>query len=122
MKVIILGAGQVGSSVAANLVDENYDITVVDRDAAKPQDLQDRLARRTVVGNGAHPDPLRLAGAEDADMILAVTNSDEVNMVACEIAYSLFHTPTKIARIRAAAYLSHPEIFPQEVRSEEHTP
>ena len=115
MKVIILGAGQVGSSVAANLVYENYDINVVDRDAAKLQDLQDRLDLRTVVGNGAHPDTLRLAGAEDADMILAVTNSDEVNMVACEIAYSLFHTPTKIARIRAAEYLSHPEIFSQEV-------
>ena len=115
MKVIILGAGQVGTSVAANLVYENYDITVVDTDVAKLHDLQDRLDLRTVAGNGAHPDTLRAAGAEDADMILAVTNSDEVNMVACEIAYSLFHTPTKIARIRAAEYLSHPEIFTQEV-------
>jgi trk system potassium uptake protein TrkA len=114
MKVIILGAGQVGSSVAENLVRENYDVTVVDTDAQRLQELQDRLDLRTVAGGGSHPDILRQAGAEDADMILAVTNSDETNMVACEIAYSLFHTPTKIARIRAAEYLSHPEIFNQE--------
>lgn len=114
MKVIILGAGQVGSTVAENLVHENYDITVVDTDAKRLQELQDRLDLRTVAGGGSYPEVLRQAGAEDADMILAVTNSDETNMVACEIAYSLFHTPTKIARIRAAEYLAHPEIFNQE--------
>ena len=114
MKIIILGAGQVGSSVAENLVHENYDITVVDTNSNRLKDLQDRLDLRTVVGNGAHPDTLLQAGAEDADMILAVTNSDETNMVACKIAYSQFHTPTKIARIRAAEYITHPEIFTQE--------
>jgi len=114
MKVIILGAGQVGTSVAENLVQENYDITVVDLDAKRLQDMQDRLDLRTINGSAAHPEILRQAGAEDADMVLAVTNSDETNMVACEISYSLFHTPTKIARIRAAEYLSHPEIFNQE--------
>ena len=114
MKIIILGAGQVGTSVSENLVNEANDITVIDNDARLLQDLQNRLDLRTVEGNGAHPDTLRRAGAEDADMILAVTNSDEVNMAACQIAYTLFHTPTKIARIRDAEYLSHPEIFSQE--------
>lgn len=114
MKIIILGAGQVGTSVSENLVNEANDITVIDTDARRLQDLQNRLDLRTVEGNGAHPDTLRRAGAEDADMILAVTNSDEVNMAACQIAYTLFHTPTKIARIRDAEYLSHPEIFSQE--------
>ena len=114
MKIIILGGGQVGTSVAENLVTENNDITVVDTDADRLQELQDRLDLRTVVGNGAFPEILRQAGGEDADMILAVTNSDEANMTACQVAYTLFHTPTKIARIRSAEYLSHPEIFAQD--------
>ena len=114
MKIIILGGGQVGTSVAENLVTENNDITVVDTDAGRLQELQDRLDLRTVVGNGAFPEILRQAGGEDADMILAVTNSDEANMTACQVAYTLFHTPTKIARIRSAEYLSHPEIFAQD--------
>lgn len=114
MKVIILGAGQVGSSVAENLVRENYDITVVDTNGERLQELQDRLDLRTVTGGAAYPGVLEQAGAEDADMILAVTNSDEVNMVACKVAYALFHTPTKIARIRSGEYLSHPELFSQE--------
>lgn len=114
MKIIILGAGQVGSSVAEALVSEANDITVVDNDAQRLQSLQDRLDLRTVAGHASHPDVLRAAGAEDADMILAVTNSDETNMVACQIAYTLFHTPTKIARVRATSYLAHPQLFTQE--------
>ena len=114
MKIIILGAGQVGTSVAENLVNEANDITVIDTDPRKLEELQNRFDLRTVTGSGSHPDTLRQAGAEDADMILAVTNSDEINMVACQVAYSIYHTPTKIARIRAAEYLSHPEIFIQE--------
>jgi trk system potassium uptake protein TrkA len=114
MKIIILGAGQVGSSVAENLVTEDNDITLVDVDTARLQELQDRLDIRTIAGCGSHPETLRQAGAEDADMILAVTNSDEANMTACQVAYTLFHTPTKIARIRSAEYLSHPEIFAQD--------
>ncbi|MFQ5993490.1 MAG: Trk system potassium transporter TrkA [Acidiferrobacterales bacterium] len=114
MKIIILGGGQVGTSVAENLVTENNDITVVDTDPNRLQELQDRLDLRTVVGNGSYPDTLKRAGAEDADMILAVTNSDEANMTACQVAYTLFHTPTKIARIRSAEFLSHPEIFAQD--------
>ncbi len=111
MKIIILGAGQVGSSVAANLAREANDITVVDVDITLLQDLQDRLDIRTVHGQGSHPDVLRRAGAEDADMILAVTNSDETNMLACQIAQHLFRTPTKIARVRAREYLTYPQLF-----------
>ena len=114
MKILILGAGQVGTSVAENLVNEANDITVVDINPDLLESLQNRFDLRTIQGNGAHPDVMQQAGAEDVDMILAVTNSDETNMAACQIAYSLFHTPTKIARIRASQYLSHPEIFSQE--------
>lgn len=114
MKIIILGAGQVGTSVAENLVNEANDITIVDVDQQRLNDLQGRLDLRAVAGNCAHPSVLERAGAEDADLILAVTDSDEVNMAACQIAYTLFHTPTKIARIRSIDYLKHPEIFAQE--------
>ena len=111
MKIIILGAGQVGTSVAANLVSEANDITVVDQDAELLRELQDRFDLGTVQGHAAHPDVLLRAGAEDADMIIAVTNSDETNMVACQIAYTLFHTPTKIARVRSQGFLSYPKLF-----------
>ncbi|MBU0592723.1 MAG: Trk system potassium transporter TrkA [Gammaproteobacteria bacterium] len=105
MKIVILGAGQVGASVAENLVRESNDITVVDIDAAKLQNLQDRFDLRTVHGFGSHPAVLRQAGIEDADMLLAVTQSDETNLVACKLAATLFNTPTKIARIRCTDYL-----------------
>ncbi len=114
MKIIILGAGQVGSSVAQSLASEANDITVVDSRAEVLQDLQDRLDIRTVLGAASHPDVLLQAGAEDADMILAVTNSDETNMIACQVAYTLFHTPIKIARVRAQEYLRFPKLFNQE--------
>lgn len=114
MKIIILGAGQVGSSLADNLVSEANDITIIDTDDLKLQALQDRLDLRTVVGQASHPDVLLRAGAEDADMIIAVTNSDETNMVACQVAYTLFHTPTKIARVRSQKYLKFPQLFNQE--------
>jgi len=114
MKIIVLGAGQVGASVAENLAREANDITVVDVDVKALHDLQDRFDLRTVVGHASHPDVLRRAGAEDADMILAVTNSDETNMVACQVAYTLFHTPTKIARVRAREYVAYSQLFTQE--------
>jgi len=114
MKIIILGAGQVGSSVAENLASEANDITVVDTDPERLQALRDHLDLRTVVGWASHPEVLVRAGAEDADMILAVTNSDETNMIACQVAYTLFHTPTKIARVRAVEYLNHSRLFSQE--------
>ena len=111
MKIIVLGAGQVGSTVAENLASEANDITIVDEDSARLRVLQDHLDVRAVVGNASHPEILARAGAEDADLILAVTSSDETNMVACQVAYTLFHTPTKIARVRAAEYLDHPALF-----------
>ena len=114
MKIIILGAGQVGSSVAENLASEANDITVVDTNPERLQMLRDHLDLRTVVGMASHPEVLVRAGAEDADMILAVTNSDETNMIACQVAYTLFHTPTKIARVRAVEYLNHSRLFSQE--------
>ncbi|MFZ5556318.1 MAG: Trk system potassium transporter TrkA [Pseudomonadota bacterium] len=111
MKIIILGAGRVGASVAENLVGEANDITIVDTDAERLKELQDRLDLRTVVGNAAFPSVLTAAGADDADMLLAVTQSDEVNMVACKLAASLFNVPTRLARIRSTEYLEKPEIF-----------
>ena len=114
MKIIILGAGQVGASVAANLVNEDNDITLVDNNPAALQLISERYDLRTITGIASHPSVLAKAGAKDADMILAVTNSDEVNMIACQVAYTLFHTPTKIARIREEEYLSSTALFAQE--------
>ncbi len=111
MKIIILGAGQVGGSLAENLANEANDITVIDKDGVRLRELQDRLDIRTVHGLASYPTVLRQAGAEDADMLIAVTNSDETNMVACQVAYSLFRTPSKISRVRANAYLARKELF-----------
>lgn len=114
MKIIILGAGQVGGSLALSLSNEDNDITLVDTDPYLLQDIQDRADLRTVVGEASHPSVLQRAGAKDADMIIALTNSDETNMVSCQVAYTLFHTPTKIARIRAIEYLNYSDLFVQE--------
>jgi len=114
MKIIILGAGQVGASVAATLASEANDITVVDSNRQRIRELQDKFDIQVVYGHASNPSVLRRAGAEDADMLLAVTNSDETNMVACQVAYTLFHTPTKIARVRSKDYLIHPQLFAQE--------
>jgi trk system potassium uptake protein TrkA len=114
MKILILGASQVGVSIAEVLVGEENDVTVVDVDSAMLQQLQNRLDIRTVTGSAAHPSVLRAAGAEDASLILAVTNNDEVNLVACQIAETFFATPTKIARLRSKEYLNNPELFTKE--------
>ena len=111
MNILILGAGQVGRTVAQSLASEQNDITVVDRDAQLLQLLQERLDLRTVIGHAAHPDVLVEAGVEEADLMLAVTNSDETNMVACQLAHLLFKTPTRLARVRDPNYLAHPELF-----------
>lgn len=105
MKIVILGAGQVGSTLAENLAREAHDITVVDASRVALSHLQERLDIRTVQGHASYPGTLRRAGVNDADMIIAVTDSDETNMLACRISQTLFHTPTKIARVRAAEYL-----------------
>ncbi|MEE8527025.1 MAG: Trk system potassium transporter TrkA [Gammaproteobacteria bacterium] len=105
MIIIILGAGQVGTTAAENLSREkSNEVTVVDVDPDRLRELQDRLDIQTVQGHAAYPDVLEKAGARDADMIIALTNSDETNMVACQVAYTFFHTHIKIARIRAAEY------------------
>ena len=111
MKILILGAGQVGSTVAESLAGEANDITIVDTDGEKLRQLQDRLDLRTLTGNAAHPSILEQAGIVDTDIMLAVTQSDEVNMVACKLAASLYNTPTRIARIRATDYLERREVF-----------
>ncbi len=111
MKIIILGAGQVGGTLAEHLASEANDITVVDTDTDRLRALGDRLDIRTVQGRGSFPSVLRQAGADDADMLVAVTSSDETNMIACQVAYTLFHTPTKIARIRESAYLTRAGLF-----------
>lgn len=114
MKIIILGAGQVGGTLAEHLAIEQNDVTVVDTNADKLRALQDRLDLRTVNGHASHPNALYRAGAEDADMLIAVTNSDEINMMACQVAHTLFKTPTKISRVRSPNYLSYPEMFNSE--------
>jgi trk system potassium uptake protein TrkA len=111
MKIVILGAGQVGSTLAENLVGEHHDVTLVDTDERILQDLQDRLDVRTVVGSASYPEILREAGADSADMLIAVTDNDEVNMIACQVSYSLFNTPSKIARVRSPHYFIRKELF-----------
>ena len=111
MKIIILGAGQVGSNLAEHLVREGNDLTVVDVDEEKLTALQDRFDLRTVRGPASHPSILRQAGAEDADMLVAVTLNDETNIVACKLAGTLFNIPTKIARIRSTDYMNYPQLF-----------
>ncbi|MDF1692470.1 MAG: Trk system potassium transporter TrkA [Zhongshania sp.] len=111
MKIIILGAGQVGGTLAANLASEHNDITVVDKDPERLRELQDRLDIGTVTGQASHPDVLERAGAADADLLIAVTNSDEINMIACQVAYTLFRTPTKISRIRSNSYTNVEKLF-----------
>ena len=112
MKILILGAGQVGRTVARHFSrEEANDVTVVDNDEDVLRELQDRLDVHTVAGNAAFPSVLEAAGAAEADILVALTNSDEVNMIACAVAYRLFRTPTKIARIRSAEYTSRPQLF-----------
>ena len=104
MKIVILGAGRVGESVAESLVSERNDITVIDTDPARLASLQDRLDLRGVVGNGIQPSVLQQAGIEDADMLIACAPMDETNLVVCKIAHDLFNVPTRIARIRSPEF------------------
>jgi len=114
MKIVILGAGQVGASVAESLVSEQNDITVVDIDGPRLRALQDRLDLRTVTGNASHPSVLREAGIEDADLLVAVTQSDETNLVACKLATRMFNVPRRIARVRAADFLEDEQVLGRE--------
>lgn len=114
MKIIILGAGQVGGSVAESLVSEQNDITVVDIDPPRLRALQDRLDLRTVTGSAAHPSVLAEAGADDADLLIAVTQSDETNLAACKIAARMFNVPRRVARVRATDFLNDERLLGAE--------
>jgi trk system potassium uptake protein TrkA len=114
MKIVILGAGQVGASVAEGLVSENNDITIVDTDAARLRYLQDRLDLRTVVGDAALPSVLLESGIADADLLIALTQSDTTNLVACTIAQRKFNVPTRIARLRARDFLESETLLSPE--------
>jgi trk system potassium uptake protein TrkA len=105
MKILILGAGRVGESVAESLVSEKNDITVVDSDPARLRALQDRLDLRGVVGNGIQPSVLKEAGAEDTDLLIACAPLDETNLVACKVAKQRFNVPTAIARVRSPEFV-----------------
>ena len=118
MKIIIVGAGQVGGTLAENLVSEKNDISVIDTDEDKLHKLQDKLDLQVVTGHGSHPEVLRQAGAEDAQMVIAVTRDDATNMITCQICSSLFKTKKKIARIRSNQILKHAD----ELFHEHHIP
>ena len=112
MNILILGAGQVGSSTATQLAkEEDNEVTVVDIDPEKLTKLASRVDLQTIEGNAAYPEILKQSGAETADILIAVTSSDEVNMIACQIASTLFNTPKKIARIRAQEYSENRALF-----------
>ena len=114
MKIIILGAGRIGSSLADGLAREKNEVTLVDTDEKKLERIANRMDLRTVVGNGAHPEVLEKAGTDDADMLVALTQIDEVNIVACQVASSLFKTSKRIARVRTPAYHAHGSNFLEE--------
>ncbi len=121
MKIIILGAGQVGGTLAQNLATEDNDITIVDENLGQLAELAEHLDLQTIRGNGAHPEVLQKAGIEDADLLIAVTNSDEINIVACQVSHHLFHVGKKIARVRSKQYLKfakqlfNKKVFPVDV-------
>lgn len=111
MKILILGANKVAATLAENLANEANDITLIDTNAETLRDLKERLDIGITVGQPSFPDVLRRAGGEDADMLIAVTDSDEVNLVACQVAHSLFRTPKKICRLRSNSYVTNDKIF-----------
>ena len=105
MQVIICGAGQVGFNIARYLSGEDADITIIDQSPELISKISESLDVKGLVGFASHPDVLERAGAADADLVIAVTYADEVNMVACQICHSIFDVPTKIARVRHQSYL-----------------
>jgi trk system potassium uptake protein TrkA len=109
MKIIIVGAGHVGGTLAENLVGEKNDISVIDTDEEKLHQLQDKLDLQVVTGHGSHPDILRQAGADEAHMVIAVTRDDATNMITCQVCSTLFKTKKKIARIRSNQILKYKE-------------
>jgi len=114
LKIVILGAGQVGSTVASALVHEDNDITIVDINERRLKELQDQMDIRCVLGHASHPKVMERAGIEDADLVIALTSSDETNMIACQIAYTLYNVPTRVARVRSTEYTDRPKLFHRE--------
>ena len=119
MKVIICGAGQVGWQIARQLSNEKNDVTIVDRNPDLVRRATDTLDVQGIVGFASYPDILGRAGADDADMIIAATHSDEVNMVTCQVAHSVFNIPRKIARLRSQSYL---DAFYSDLYRRDHLP
>ena len=117
MNIVILGAGQVGSSLAELLANENHSVTVVDLDRLRLQRLQDRLDIRTICGHASHPDILSQTGLDGADLLIAATQNDETNILACQIAHINHKAVTKIARVRSKSYLDHPELFNRDAEA-----
>lgn len=114
MNIIILGAGRVGESVAESLVSEQNNITIIDTDPMRLRELEERLDLRGVVGNGIQPSVLRLAGANDADMLIACAATDETNLVVCKVAHDVFNVPNTIARLRSPEFVEgEPLLGPQ---------
>ncbi len=106
MKIIICGAGKVGTSIARHLVDQGSDVTVIDSSHKLIDDLREKVDLKTIIGSASNPSVLKNAGAEDSDMIIAVTLQDEINMVACQMAHTFFKIPRKIARLRTEDFLN----------------
>lgn len=111
MNVVILGAGEVGYHIANRLATEGNDVAVVDQDAVRLQVIADAMDVKTICGKASHPGILEQAGTGNADLLIAVTTNDEVNMLACQVAHSLFKVPTKLARVRESDYANHPDLF-----------
>ena len=113
MLILICGAGKSGASIAEKLSLLGNEVTIIDSSSELVRKLTNKLDIRGVVGHGAHPDILEKASAKDADMMIAITSSDEVNMLACQIGHSIFEVPKRIARIRDKSYLdpSHQDLF-----------
>src|ERR1051325_8256191 len=106
MNVLICGAGQVGFNLAKYLASHGDNVTVIDHNHALINEINERLDVKAVYGHASHPEVLKAAHAESADMLIAVTQTDEVNMIACEVAHSLFQVPRRIARVRSQSYLN----------------
>ena len=106
MKALIVGAGQAGQGILKHLVMRNHDVTVIDTSEQVLKNLSNQFDLRTVLGFGSFPEVMREAGAEKADILVAITSSDEINMIVCKMAHVIFNIPTKIARVRHQNYVT----------------
>ena len=117
MNIIICGAGRVGFTIAKQLSEQGHSITVIDQSSEDIQKIDESLDVKAIVGKSTYPSILEKANASEADMIIAVTRNDEINMVICQIAFSIFNIPKKIARIRSQDYLNPKFITPPRRRT-----